>query len=218
MTQLSNEEKLRQGIKKLLGDHKGPTEDLKKGEFRSWGDLYLQDIKLPNISNESITVFEMPIKIVPPFIVKSPSNGTKKKNMRTNGDNNEHKSLIQDRAKVIYEILVKGLKNNDGKIDKYPTEKQVYCAKDKEIEQCCFEYKFQGVDLTIIVVNHYGNAIYITKKQLNLDSDNPRRIKISELLDEEATVRLYGKKDIDIFESGKEEIEKRLLKKIKEIV
>ncbi len=58
----------------------------------------------------------MPIKIVPPFIVKSPSNGTKKKNMRTNGDNNEHKSLIQDRAKVIYEILVKGLKNNDGKI------------------------------------------------------------------------------------------------------
>ena len=72
MTQLSNEEKLRQGIKKLLGDHKGPTEDLKKGEFRSFSDLHLNDIKLPNISNESISVFEMPIKIVPPFIAKSP--------------------------------------------------------------------------------------------------------------------------------------------------
>ena len=49
MTQLSNEEKLRQGIKKYVGDHKGPTEDLKKGEFRSFGDLHLNDIKLPNI-------------------------------------------------------------------------------------------------------------------------------------------------------------------------
>ena len=132
MTQLSNEEKLRQGIKKLLGDHKGPTEDLKKGEFRSFGDLHLNDIKLPNISNESITVFEMPIKMVPPFIVKSPSNGTKKKNMRTNGDNNEHKSLIQDRAKVIYEILVKGLKNNDGKFDKYPAQNKFIALKIKK--------------------------------------------------------------------------------------
>lgn len=199
--------------KKFAGNKDGKNKEERLGEFRALRDLYLSELSLPKFSNISLTVFEMPIKEVDPFLEES----SIKEKKRQHGDidktaDGENRRIIQNRAKIIYEILKNGI---DGY--KYGDGKEVYHGEKNGISQFLFEYEYAGVPLSIIVVNMYSNAIYITKKQLVINRQYPRTITRAELQDPKLTIKLYGKKDEEIF-NNPEFIRKKLTDKIHKLL